>query len=83
MVLALLFTMACFLTSSCYSGASIKFTDAKLSSDINRKEKLYQGCPENCPQGELPPRVRVRVGDQFSSGAVVLEPYQGSLKINK
>ena len=33
-------------------------------------------CPDNCALGKLPLiRVRVRVGGQFSSGAIVLEPH--------
>ena len=43
-----------------------------------------KSCPDNCPQGKLPPvsvsvwfrvSVKIKVGGQFSSGTIVLEPY--------
>ena len=62
------------------------------------KSKLFlvvKGCLGNCrPRGKLPPvkvcfrvSVKIRAGGQFSSGAVILEPFQemkriaGSIKI--
>ena len=45
------------------------------------------GCPENCPGGKLAPRsglgfglglaLEFRVGGQFSSEAIFLEPFKG------
>ena len=49
--------------------------------------KGNEGCPDNCPRGKLPPdppvrvwvwvrvSAKIRVAGQFSSGAIVLEPY--------